>query len=119
MAISLPLQVRYSITDSLDGRFRIDEETGVILTRGSFENLDGQMLSLTVGSTPVVTPHMNETHLLLHRCWPQTTLTALLHLLAQLLSILSFSMTSRESVFSLAAGLTPLSSQRQRSQGDK
>ena len=55
------MQVRYRIADSLDGRFRIDEETGVILTRGSFDNLDGQRLSLTVSTSA---PAPNKTHFL-------------------------------------------------------
>lgn len=41
-------EVRYRFDSSIGGRFRIDEVTGIILTRGSFENLDGQSLSLTV-----------------------------------------------------------------------
>ena len=43
-----PLQVRYRVDNTFSGRFRIDEVSGVILTRGSFENLDGQRLTLTV-----------------------------------------------------------------------
>ena len=42
------VQVRYRIEDSLDGRFRVDEESGTIFTRGSFDNLDGQRLKLMV-----------------------------------------------------------------------
>jgi hypothetical protein len=52
------VQVRYRIEDTLSGRFRVDEESGVIFTRGSFDNLDGQRLTLMVtaydnlGATP-------------------------------------------------------------------
>ena len=42
------MQVRYRIEDTFGGRFRVDEKTGVILTRGSFDNLDGQRLTLMV-----------------------------------------------------------------------
>ena len=44
----LCVQVRYRIEDTLSGRFRVDEESGVIFTRGSFDNLDGQRLTLMV-----------------------------------------------------------------------
>lgn len=42
------VQIRYRIEDTLGGRFRVDEAAGVILTRGSFDNLDGQTLTLMV-----------------------------------------------------------------------
>ena len=41
-------QVRYSLRESVNGRFTIDEVSGDIETRGSFVNLDGQRLTLTV-----------------------------------------------------------------------
>ena len=47
----LCVQVRYRIEDTLSGRFRVDEESGVIFTRGSFDNLDGQRLTLMVHVT--------------------------------------------------------------------
>ena len=59
------MQVRYRIEDTFSGRFRVDEETGVILTRGSFDNLDGQRLTLLVISVPALSCDSIESLLLI------------------------------------------------------
>ena len=108
-------QIRYSIVGTLNGRFRIDEETGVILTRGSFDNLDGQKLTLTVGR-PISLSQLYSPPPT--RCWPQTILAALPPSPAQPQCSWWSSTTSRESVSSSAVASRPFSSQRTTSSGD-